>query len=257
MDKKIELKVFEAYDVDVGKPSVRIDYNSMNSIGASTDDIIEIEGKRKTVARCLPLYPHDERKEMIRIDGLIRHNAGIEIDDIVTIRKIIPKRAEKVIVRPVASSPPIDGRYIRDALEATPLMKGDHLLIPYFGGRIDFEVVDSTPTEEAIVVDQKTLVDIDKNSGLATNASVYLRNNIHIEKLSRWKDIVEQYEKRLLEIQEEYRNISRNMLKENHKVKDIKKFLNSNMNESLIVIHEKLLDAYRQYVAELERINKN
>ena len=42
------------------------------------------------------------------------------------------------------------------------------------------------------------------------------------------------------------------MLKENHQVDEIKKFLNSNMHENLLALHEKLLNAYRQYVMELE-----
>jgi len=33
-------------------------------------DVIELKGKRRTVAKCLPLYPSDEGKGIIRIDGL-------------------------------------------------------------------------------------------------------------------------------------------------------------------------------------------
>ena len=33
----------------------------------STGDVIEIKGKRRTVAKCLPLYPSDEGKGIIRI----------------------------------------------------------------------------------------------------------------------------------------------------------------------------------------------
>ena len=44
------LKVLEAYTRDVGRGVARIDYDSMDSRGVSTGDIIEIKGnKRKTV----------------------------------------------------------------------------------------------------------------------------------------------------------------------------------------------------------------
>jgi transitional endoplasmic reticulum ATPase len=36
------LKVLEAYTRDVGRAVARIDYESMDSLGASTGDIIEI-----------------------------------------------------------------------------------------------------------------------------------------------------------------------------------------------------------------------
>ena len=59
-------------------------------------DIIEIKGKRKTVAKCLPLYPSDEGRGVIRVDGLIRNNAGVAISDTISIRRINAPNAEKV-----------------------------------------------------------------------------------------------------------------------------------------------------------------
>src|SRR5919197_1466833 len=60
----------------------------MDSLSASTGDVIEIRGKRRTVAKCLPLYPSDEGKGIIRVDGLVRNNAGVAIGDTVVVRKI-------------------------------------------------------------------------------------------------------------------------------------------------------------------------
>ncbi|HEX5518849.1 MAG TPA: hypothetical protein VFX18_00255, partial [Candidatus Nitrosocosmicus sp.] len=49
----LSLKVLEAYTRDVGRGVARIDYDSMDSLSASTGDVVEIKGKRKTVAKCL------------------------------------------------------------------------------------------------------------------------------------------------------------------------------------------------------------
>ena len=84
----LSLKVLEAYTRDVGRGVARIDYDSMDSLSASTGDVVEIKGKRKTVAKCLPLYPSDEGKGIIRVDGLVRNNAGIAIGDTVMVKKI-------------------------------------------------------------------------------------------------------------------------------------------------------------------------
>ena len=66
-------------------------------LSASTGDVIEIRGKRRTVAKCLPLYPSDEGKGIIRVDGLVRNNAGVAIGDTVVVRKIKAVPTEKVI----------------------------------------------------------------------------------------------------------------------------------------------------------------
>ena len=156
----LSLKVLEAYTRDVGRGVARIDYDSMDSLSASTGDVIEIRGKRRTVAKCLPLYPSDEGKGIIRVDGLVRNNAGVAIGDTVVVRKIKAIPAEKVIVAPLEAIPPIDERYLADALESVPLIKGDNVMVPYFGGRLTFQVIGVTPAADAVLVTQKTIFHI-------------------------------------------------------------------------------------------------
>src|SRR6476619_2891890 len=143
----------------------------MDSLSASTGDVIEIRGKRRTVAKCLPLYPSDEGKGIIRVDGLVRNNAGVAIGDTVVVRKIKAVPAEKVIVAPLEAIPPIDERYLADALESVPLTKGDNVMVPYFGGRLTFQVIGVSPLQaasaESVLVTQKTIFHItDKDQAL-------------------------------------------------------------------------------------------
>ena len=154
------LKILEAYTRDVGRGVARIDYDSMDSLSASTGDVVEIRGKRRTVAKCLPLYPSDEGKGIIRADGLVRNNTGVAIGDTVVVRKIKAVPAEKVIVAPLEAIPPIDERYLADALESVPLINGDNVMVPYFGGRLTFQVISVTPVSDAILVTQKTIFQI-------------------------------------------------------------------------------------------------
>jgi transitional endoplasmic reticulum ATPase len=155
------LKILESYTRDVGRGVARIDYDSMDSLSASTGDVIEIRGKRRTVAKCLPLYPSDEGKAIVRVDGLVRNNAGVAIGDTVVVRKIKAVPAEKVMVAPLEAIPPIDERYLADALESVPLIKGDNVMVPYFGGRLTFQVIGVTPpASDAVLVTQKTMFHI-------------------------------------------------------------------------------------------------
>src|SRR5579863_45448 len=155
--QQVQLKVLEAYTRDVGRGVARIDYDAMDALDASTGDVIEIRGKRRTVAKCLPLYPSDEGRGIVRIDGLIRNNAGVAIGDMVIVRKVKAPPAEKVVVAPLEAVPPIDERYLADALESVPVTKGDNVMIPYFGGRLTFQVMGVSPVAEAALITQRTV----------------------------------------------------------------------------------------------------
>ncbi|MGA2664153.1 MAG: AAA family ATPase, partial [Nitrososphaerales archaeon] len=153
----VQLKVLEAYTRDVGRGIARLDYEATDALDASTGDIIEVKGKRRTFAKRLPLYPADEGRGVIRIDGVIRNNAGVAIGDMVVIKKVKAPPAEKVVVSPLDAVPPIDERYLADALDGIPVTKGDNVMVPYFGGRLTFQVTGLTPAAEAVLIGQKTV----------------------------------------------------------------------------------------------------
>ncbi|MFB3096970.1 MAG: CDC48 family AAA ATPase, partial [Nitrosopumilaceae archaeon] len=67
---------------------------------------------------------------------------------------------EKVVVAPLEAIPPIDERYLADALESVPLIKGDNVMVPYFGGRLTFQVIGVTPAADAVLITQKTVFHI-------------------------------------------------------------------------------------------------
>ena len=179
----LDLKILEAYTRDVGRGVARLDYESMDSLGASTGDVIELKageksrsGNRRTVAKCLPLYPSDEGKGVIRVDGLVRNNAGLAIGDTVIIKKIRAILAEMVIVAPIEEVPSLDERYLADSLDSVSMIKGDNVMVPYFGGRLTFQVIGLTPaTGDAVIVGQKTQFTIATSElalGRATSSAV-------------------------------------------------------------------------------------
>ena len=155
----ISMKVLEAYTRDVGRGVIRIDYATMDKLKVSTGDPVLITGKRDFVAKAMPLYPSDEDKKVCRFDGLGRNNCGIAIGDKVKIKKAITLPAVNIVVTPLEAVPPIDGRYLSDALESVCVGKGDNVMIPYFGGRVRFKVL-STEPEGYVVVSQKTICTI-------------------------------------------------------------------------------------------------
>src|SRR5215207_5470924 len=66
----LTLKVLEAYSSDIGRGVARIDHNSLNSLGLSEGDSIEIIDKDRTIeAKCLSLLPSDEGEGIIKVDA--------------------------------------------------------------------------------------------------------------------------------------------------------------------------------------------
>lgn len=158
------LKVKEALPKDAGRAAARIDPADMAVLGLSEGVIAEIEGKKKTAVRVLPCEPADCGKKIIQIDGVVRENAQIGIDEIVSVRKVDYHFAGSITVQPISSSPlserERDSAYISSLLQGAPMTSGDRVRITLFGSRVcDFRIVDTTPNG-VVVVSQTTWVNV-------------------------------------------------------------------------------------------------
>ena len=124
-DKQLTLRVAEAKTKDVGRAIARIDPDNFKQISVEVGDVIEIQGKRKTVAKIMPAYIEDRGKSIIQIDGLTRGNAQVSLDEKVTIQKTSYSPANKIVLSPTtlmrAMGRERDARYIGTLLEGLPL----------------------------------------------------------------------------------------------------------------------------------------
>ena len=132
--KEIKLKVAEAMQNDLYKGIVRIDAEAMKELGIKIGDIVEIEGKKKTVAIAQLLPPQDYGLGIIRMDGIIRKNAGATLGGYVSVRKANVKEAQKVILAPSVKGvtyqfSPSYLNYIQRLLIGRAVMKGDNLVV--------------------------------------------------------------------------------------------------------------------------------
>jgi len=96
----VKVRVAEAFQDDVNKGVVRVDSRFLKEANIKPGDIVEIEGKKKTVAIVDRAYPGDIGLDIIRTDGIIRRNAETGLGEIVTIRKADVKEAKKVVIAP-------------------------------------------------------------------------------------------------------------------------------------------------------------
>ncbi len=157
------LRTTEAQPKDVGRGLARIDPQDMAHLGVEVGDIIQITGKRSTVAKVMPNYPEDRGKGVIRIDGLVRDNALSGLGEKVPVEKIFYKPCQKIVLSPITylRAVPKDLRYLGSLLDGLAAVEGDRVMANLIGTkRQDFKV-NSTSPEGAVVLHPKTVIEIE------------------------------------------------------------------------------------------------
>ncbi|MCL7392452.1 MAG: CDC48 family AAA ATPase [Thaumarchaeota archaeon] len=145
--KELRLRVVEAKQRDVGYGIARIDKDVGASAGLTTGDIIEIRGKKLTAATLWLGYTEDE-KDTIRIDGYIRSNAGVSLNDYVTVRKAQVKEAQLVVLAPVNNSIKPDENFVKlvkSRLIEYPTVQKNIVPVLFFGNLFTFAVIQTRP----------------------------------------------------------------------------------------------------------------
>jgi transitional endoplasmic reticulum ATPase len=160
-DKTVTLKVVEAKPYDAGRGIARIDPEVAYDLGLQTGDVIGIEGAKRTAAIIWPGYPEDSNTGLIRIDGTVRRNAGVSIDDRVLIRKIHTAPAQKILFSPTQPLKIQGGEaYLAHNLEGRVITRGDVVELNIMGRRVDLVVVSIKPVADSVIIGSGTAVEI-------------------------------------------------------------------------------------------------
>jgi transitional endoplasmic reticulum ATPase len=145
---EIQLRVGDARQRDVGRGIARIDQRTMQKLGISAGDVIEIVNKRTTSAIAWPAYSEDQNRDIIRIDGFTRKNAGAAINEYVIIRPAKVKTALSITLAPVDMRLNVDEdftNFVRNRLMERTLVEGDTTLVMMLGHAIPFTVTKTRP----------------------------------------------------------------------------------------------------------------
>ncbi len=173
MTKEIELKVAEARSNDVGRGIARIDPRVIEELGLTSGDVIQIIGKKKTVAIVWPGYPEDAGLRIIRIDGFTRKNAGVGIDDKVKIRKVTAQPANVVKLAPTEPLRIVGGEaYLRQYLENRAVSRGDMIELNIMGRKIGLVVTSIQPPADAVIINYATRVEISEKPAKITETKI-------------------------------------------------------------------------------------
>jgi hypothetical protein len=146
--EEVQVRVVEAKQRDAGRGKARIDDETMRHLGIMVGDVIEIKGKKITAAVAWPAYQGDQGKKLIRIDGLIRKNVEVTLNEYVTIKKGEVKQAKSVILAPVDMRLNVDSEFIdfvKSRLIQTPIVENNSVFVVILGSSIPFTIVKTTP----------------------------------------------------------------------------------------------------------------
>ncbi|HLE17276.1 MAG TPA: CDC48 family AAA ATPase [Syntrophales bacterium] len=166
---EITLKVAEAVKKDVGRGLARIDPADIERLHATIGDVVEIVGKKRTVAKVMPAFKEERGKGIIQIDGPTRGNAHVSLDEKVTVKKIPWHPADNVVLTPITTvNLERDSKYIGNLLDGLPIIEGDRIRATLFGSRFTDFVVETTIPKGVVVINPTTLLKInEKKSGTA------------------------------------------------------------------------------------------
>ena len=160
----ISLKISEIHSRDSGKGYARISPMDMQELGLTSWDLVQIDGRRKTVVRALPLDAEErEMGAVIEIDTVTRENAGVELDDIVIVTKTDLEKASRITLCPRDKAflyDPAKSKHLCNRLEGLAVTVGDRVSVRVSAAKTeDFDVLTTMP-EHSVVISQKTRMDV-------------------------------------------------------------------------------------------------
>ena len=145
---EVQLRVGDARQRDVGRGIARIDQRTMQKLGISAGDVIEIINKRTTSAIAWPAYSEDQNRDIIRIDGFTRKNSGVAINEYVVVKPAKVKTALSMTLAPVDMRLNVDEdftNFVKNRLMERTLVEGDTTLVMMLGHAIPFTVSKTRP----------------------------------------------------------------------------------------------------------------
>jgi len=175
-ENKILLEVLESLQEDIDKGIARISSEIMDSLKLVSGDLIEIKGKKPTIAKVMRLMKDDSGKEIIRLDGNTRSNINSSIGEKVEVKKIEIPEAKSITLSPMQegirfSDDPTE--YFHNKLLHMPLTLNQKIIIDVFGTRLNYAVSKTNPKGSVIVIPAtKIIVSDDVFSGDLTATGI-------------------------------------------------------------------------------------
>jgi transitional endoplasmic reticulum ATPase len=149
----VRLKVAAAMPKDQGRGIVRLNSDVRNHLEIRSGDYVLLKGAKETVAVAWPSLKEDEVLDMIRMDGLIRNNAGARLGEMVEVSKTNVPEATRIVLAPTQPLRFQQGfeNYVKQQIINKPLTRGDVILISSIGQGLQFTATNVSPSKHVRV----------------------------------------------------------------------------------------------------------
>ena len=148
---------------DAGRRLAAIDRVAADELDLAGGDFIRVEGSEgAAIARVWPGYPEDDGTGVIRIDGKLRQEASVGIDDRVTIESVEVNAAERITIalpQRLGIRGNIDA-LIRRELGGQPVTEGQNVRLPlgfgFMGGQtqaVPLKIASTSPSGTVVITD--------------------------------------------------------------------------------------------------------
>ena len=173
-EESLHLQVDESKQRDIGKKRARISPNAMDYLHVAPGDVIEIVGKKTSSAIVWPVDEDEKNQDIINIDGQMRKNVGVSLNDAVQVKKVETKTAKTVVLMPINDVVTVDKEFtdfVKNRLKGLPLSAGDEISVMILGNSMEFKINKMMP---------KGVVKINRSSSLTILDETTSDRKIHI-----------------------------------------------------------------------------
>ena len=173
-EESLHLQVDESKQRDIGKKRARISPDAMDYLHVVPGDVIEIVGKKTSSAIVWPVDEDEKNPDIINIDGQMRKNVGVSLNDAVQVKKVETKTAKTVVLMPINDVVTVDKEFtdfVKNRLKGLPLSAGDEISVMILGNSMEFKISKIIP---------KGVVKINRSSNLTILDETTSDRKIHI-----------------------------------------------------------------------------
>jgi transitional endoplasmic reticulum ATPase len=173
-EESLHLQVDESKQRDIGKKRARISPDAMDYLHVAPGDVIEIVGKKTSSAIVWPVDEDEKNPDIINIDGQMRKNVGVSLNDAVQVKKVETKTAKTVVLMPINDVVTVDKEFtdfVKNRLKGLPLSDDDEISVMILGNSMEFKISKITP---------KGVVKINRSSNLTILDETPSDRKIHI-----------------------------------------------------------------------------
>ena len=173
-EESLHLQVDESKQRDIGKKRARISPDAMDYLHVAPGDVIEIVGKKTSSAIVWPVDEDEKNPDIINIDGQMRKNVGVSLNDAVQVKKVETKTAKTVVLMPINDVVTVDKEFtdfVKNRLKGLPLSDDDEISVMILGNSMEFKISKITP---------KGVVKINRSSNLTILDETPSDRKVHI-----------------------------------------------------------------------------